>query len=245
MMLLRRIWGYWGFVWFGFICGVALVLILPLHLFCPASYDKYFQRYWYQVLGRFVLYGSGIFVRRHGATYYEDKAYMILANHMTAMDIPIQAIGIPSAIPFKFLAKSSVSKIPVLSSIAARCAILVDRHSAESRQAAKQALVETIQGGQSVLIYPEGGRNRTASPLAPFKMGSLALAYEHNFPVVVNTVVGAHRLNPVGKYLELRPGIVDSHWSEVIEPKRYASALAFRQGIEELMLNVLEEQGRS
>ena len=96
-----------------------------------------------------------------------------------------------------------------------------------------------------MLIYPEGGRNRTASPLAPFKMGSLALAYEHNFPVVVNTVVGAHRLNPVGKYLELRPGIVDSHWSEVIEPKRYDSALAFRQGIEEMMLNILEEQGRS
>jgi 1-acyl-sn-glycerol-3-phosphate acyltransferase len=245
MMLLRRIWGYWGFIWFGFICGLALVLILPFHLFFPSSYDKYFQWYWYQVLGRCVLYGSGIFVRRHGATYYEDKAYMILANHTTAMDIPIQAIGIPSAIPFKFLAKSGVSKIPVLSSIARRCAILVDRHSAESRQAAKQILIKAIQGGQSVLIYPEGGRNRTTSALAPFKMGSLALAYEHNFPVVVNTVVGAHSLNPVGKYLELRPGIVESHWSEVIEPQRYSSALAFCKAIEEMMLDILEGQGKS
>ena len=52
---------------------------------------------------------------------------MILANHTTAMDIPIQAIGIPGGMPFKFLAKSSVSNIPVLASIAARCAILVDR----------------------------------------------------------------------------------------------------------------------
>ena len=76
-------------------------------------------------------------------------------------------------------------------------------------------------------------------------MGSLALAYEHNFPVVVNTVVGAYRVNPLGKYLELRPGIVNSHWSEVIEPQRYPSALAFRQGIEEMMLNILEEQDRS
>ena len=245
MILLGRIWGCWGFIWFGIICGLALILILPFHLFFPSSYDKYFQRYWYQVLGRFVLYGSGIFVRRHGATCYEDKAYMILANHTTAMDIPIQAMGIPSAIPFKFLAKSSVSKIPVLSSIALRCAILVDRDSTESRQASKQAIVEAIQGGQSVLIYPEGGRNRTTSALAPFKMGSLALAYEHNFPVVVNTVVGAYRVNPLGKYLELRPGIVNSHWSEVIEPQRYPSALAFRQGIEEMMLNILEEQDRS
>jgi len=245
MILLGRIWGCWGFIWFGIICGLALVLILPFHLFFPSSFDKYFQRYWYQVLGRFVLYGSGIFVRRHGATCYEDKAYMILANHTTAMDIPIQAMGIPSAIPFKFLAKSSVSKIPVLSSIALRCAILVDRDSTESRQASKQAIVEAIQGGQSVLIYPEGGRNRTTSALAPFKMGSLALAYEHNFPVVVNTVVGAYRVNPLGKYLELRPGIVNSHWSEVIEPQRYPSALAFRQGIEEMMLNILEEQDRS
>tara|TARA_B100000927_G_C16436468_1_gene457846 strand:- start:232 stop:969 length:738 start_codon:yes stop_codon:yes gene_type:complete len=245
MILLGRIWGCWGFIWFGIICGLALILILPFHLFFPSSYDKYFQRYWYQVLGRFVLYGSGIFVRRHGATCYEDKAYMILANHTTAMDIPIQAMGIPSAIPFKFLAKSSVSKIPVLSSIALRCAILVDRDSTESRQASKQAIVEAIQGGQSVLIYPEGGRNRTTSALAPFKMGSLALAYEHNFPVVVNTVVGAYRVNPLGKYLELRPGIVNSHWSEVIEPQRYSSALAFRQGIEEMMLNILEEQDRS
>lgn len=242
MMVLRRIWGYWGFIWFGFICGLALILVLPFHLVCPSSYDKYFQRYWYQVLGRFVLYGSGIFVRRHGATHYEDKAYMILANHTTAMDIPIQAIGIPGGMPFKFLAKSSVSNIPVLASIAARCAILVDRHSHESRQKAKVEVANAIQSGQSVLIYPEGGRNRTASPLAPFKMGSLALAYEHNFPVVVNTVVGAHRLNPVGKYLELRPGIVDSYWSEVIEPQRYSSPVAFCQGIEEIILNVLEKQ---
>ena len=244
MTLLRCIWGYWGVVWFGFICGLALILVLPLQLFCPASYDKFFQRYWYQILGRFVLYGSGIFVRRHGAAYYEDKAYMILANHTTAMDIPIQAIGVPSAIPFKFLAKSSVAKIPVLSSIAARCAILVNRHSVESRQAAKQAIVEAIQGGQSVLIYPEGGRNRTTSALAPFKMGSLILAYDHNFPVVVNTVVGAHRVNPVGKYLELRPGVVHSHWSEVIEPQSYSSALEFRQGIEAMMLNILEDPGK-
>ena len=136
--------------------------------------------------------------------------------------------------PFKFLAKSSVSNIPVLASIAARCAILVDRHSHKSRQKAKVEVANAIQSGQSVLIYPEGGRNRTASPLAPFKMGSLALAYEHNFPVVVNTVVGAHRLNPVGKYLELRPGIVDSYWSEVIEPQRYSSPVAFCQGIEEI-----------
>ena len=63
-------------------------------------------------------------------------------------------------------------------------------------------------------------------------MGSLALARGHNFPVVVNTVVGAHRLNPVGKYLELRPGIVDSYWSEVVKQKRYSSP--FCQGIERL-----------
>ena len=59
---------------------------------------------------------------------------MILANHNTRGYY--QAIGIPGAMPFKFLAKSSVSAIPVLASIAARCAILVDRNSVsvKSRQ---------------------------------------------------------------------------------------------------------------
>lgn len=241
MIFLRRIWGYWGVMWFGLICGLALFIVLPFHLLGPTSWDKKFQRFWYQVLGRLVLYGSGIFVKRYGVRGYEDKAYMILANHNTAMDIPIQAIGIPGAMPFKFLAKSSVSSIPVLASIAARCAILVDRNSVPSKVAAKKAMLQAILDGQSVLIYPEGGRNRTKAKIAPFKMGSLAVAYEHNLPVIINTVVGADRLNPVGKHLELRPGIAHSYWSPVMEPRTYSSPSDFAKAVENVMLEVFNE----
>ena len=132
------------------------------------------------------------------------------------MDIPANVIGAPDDILFKFLGKKEAALVPFFGFIITRLFILVNRKDADSRKNSFQKMKDEMDKGYSIFIYPEGTRNRTKEPLKDFYDGAFKLAIEMQKPLVVNTLVGIHALNPPTGFFTYKPGLVNSHWEKPI-----------------------------
>ena len=105
--------------------------------------------------------------------------YIYIANHRTYLDPAVMLLDI-DAMP---VAKAEVSSWPIIGYGAKATGILyVKRESKESRTATRQAIKETLQQGDSILIFPEGTTNGLPKTIA-FKIGTFAMAAENNFEI--------------------------------------------------------------
>ncbi len=105
---------------------------------------------------------------------------LIISNHRTLLDPVIQAAYLDAFI----IAKAEVGNLPVISLGAKKTGIIfVKREKMRSRLAARDKTQEVLLSGSSVLVYAEGttGTNQTTDK---FKVGTFAIAAEHDLPVI-------------------------------------------------------------
>ncbi|MDR1656761.1 MAG: 1-acyl-sn-glycerol-3-phosphate acyltransferase [Deltaproteobacteria bacterium] len=132
--------------------------------------------------------------------------YIIFANHRSILDIPTVAVATGRAI--SWVAKSALGRIPVFGWTLKRVHLLVDRGG--SAEAAKHMIAEAsgrLAQGEIMAIFPEGTRNKTESPLLPFKKGAFILAKHTGVPLVPLAIYGSGRLWPSGS-LTPKPGLI-------------------------------------
>lgn len=110
------------------------------------------------------------------------KTYMLVGNHCNLLDMPVCAIAFTH--PARTLAKAEFARIPIIGMLMRGFCILIKRESADSRQAGARALLQAMQEGQTVLVFPEGTRNRTPEMLQPFKDGAFRAAIAAQVPVM-------------------------------------------------------------
>ncbi|MFT4972851.1 MAG: 1-acyl-sn-glycerol-3-phosphate acyltransferase [Saprospiraceae bacterium] len=112
-------------------------------------------------------------------TPYEGH-YMYIGNHRSYLD-PIIALCNVMALP---VGKAEVSKWPLIGYSAKVTGIVfVKRESRNSRKETLDAMVEILQKGNSVLIYPEGTTHDKPETI-DFKMGAFRLAADHQFSII-------------------------------------------------------------
>ena len=140
------------------------------------------------------------------------QSYVIVGNHNSSLDFIINGHAFPGV--FRFLAKQELLKIPVFGFIVRKMCLVVDRSSAMSRARSVVALKQQLAEGWSIFIYPEGSRNMTDQPLAPFFDGAFRIAIQTRAPVAVQTIVNIRHITANGK--GLRPGTVRIVWEEPI-----------------------------
>jgi len=70
----------------------------------------------------------------------------------------------------------------------------------------------------SVILFPEGTRNRTQKPLLDFKDGAFRLAIETQLPIAVLTILNTKDFLPAGKF-GLKPGTINARWNEPLQTK--------------------------
>ncbi|MBK6995228.1 MAG: 1-acyl-sn-glycerol-3-phosphate acyltransferase [Lewinellaceae bacterium] len=141
------------------------------------------------------------------------KSYVIVGNHRSSLDFIVNGHAFPGV--FRFLAKQELLKIPVFGLIVRKMCLVVDRSSAMSRARSVVALKQQLAEGWSIFIYPEGSRNDTELPLAPFFDGAFRIAIQTGAPVAVQTIVNIRHITANGE--GLRPGTVRIVWEEPIE----------------------------
>ncbi len=115
---------------------------------------------------------------------YRSHARVIIANHVSYLDIPI----IASFGPTLFLAKKEVSEWPLMGTLGKSLGMLfVDRNSLSSRAQAIRNIEEQVLAGHNVVIFPEGTTS-LSGPVrgqVPYYAGAFRVARSQNVPVEV------------------------------------------------------------
>ena len=119
----------------------------------------------------------------HEQKLEKDKSYMLVANHVSMIDIMLMLVTVKDN-PFVFVGKKELAKIPLFGFFYKRTCILVDRSSVKSRKAVYLSAQRRLKSGLSICIFPEGGVPEEAIVLDTFKDGAFRLAINHKIPVV-------------------------------------------------------------
>lgn len=208
-------WGIWGALWFMLVVAPLTLIYALILLVGGKKYSMHCVWFNCHYVCPFLLSVMRIKVKEYGREKIQSgKATVFVSNHLSALDILVNASVMPQ--PMRFLAKMETKYIPFFGYMVKMLAIVVDRKSKESREKSYRYMSEALQKGESLIIYPEGTRNRTGLPLKEFKDGAFRVAVMAQVPIIVQTLVGTQAVNPPAG-LQLLPGTVEVHWSEPIE----------------------------
>ena len=159
IQFLYSLYAFFVFFSTGIITLIYYVLISPLPNNTRLRAVYAFNRIWMKTWG----YLTGFIFEVNGHDRIErEEVYVIMANHVNILDIFTMASHIQH--PFMPLAKKEVYRIPILGQLVALNAIPVDRSSPESRAESMKNMIRKMELGTSILIFPEGTRNRTRPP---------------------------------------------------------------------------------
>ena len=123
----------------------------------------------------------------------DGKPYVITANHQSFFDIPLMFF-IPNNRGFKFVSKIEVRKIPAIGwMLGLRDDIVIRRGTASAATCVMDEGSQHLQGGSSVVIFPEGTRGKD-NKVHLFKDGAFKLAQANNVGVVPCVIVGTRGL---------------------------------------------------
>ncbi len=136
----------------------------------------------------------------------KNKTYIVVVNHVNAADMMATAYG--QRVPAKPLVKRELTLIPGLGQLFSLMCLPVDRSSKEARYQSKVRMLNDLKQGISVLIFPEGTRNRTKDPLIPFYDGAFELAIEAQVPILPVVLTNIRKINRVDTLL-VQPGTLE------------------------------------
>jgi len=160
-----------------------IITTIPLYLlsFLPhkllAGFYPTLFRHWC----RLFVHALGVDLRLHQKNHKpQPKQFIMIANHPSAFE----DIGIPALFDVHSLAKAAVKDWFIGGRISdAAGTLFVKRSSRESRNEAFSTLVEALQSGKNVLIYPEGGC-KDSRLHADFRYGAFNLSLQTGIPIV-------------------------------------------------------------
>src|ERR1044071_4156339 len=120
-------------------------------------------------------------VRVHGAEHLRaGESYVFLSTHQSWMDIPVMLGYLPAQL--RIAAKREVFYIPFLGWHMTRSGqIPINRGSTAEAIESLHRAAQTLGGGVSAFLFPEGTRTRDGS-LQPLKKGGFRLALESGLP---------------------------------------------------------------
>ena len=111
-----------------------------------------------------------------------SRPYVYISNHLSYLDIAVVMTSIP--IWWRFIAMKKLRYVPVFGGVMKDLGnIFIDRSTTEKAYRSIDAAAKRIAGGQSILVYPEGGLSR-GGRIKKFKKGGFNLALRAGVPVV-------------------------------------------------------------
>lgn len=195
------------------VCGIPAILVARI----PP------RGKWYLVVARIwsrlVLGSSGVRLERRFESQLDPaRRYIFMANHQSLFDIMVLFLSLP--VPFRFLAKASLFRIPILGwSLRAAGFVSVDRGRSDKGGQTFSSAMDALREGDSLLVFPEETRSLDGT-LQEFKRGGLLMALKTGFAVVPVGIHGTLRARRKGS-LKIRPGRVEVAIGRPIEVTEY------------------------
>jgi 1-acyl-sn-glycerol-3-phosphate acyltransferase len=152
--------------------------------------------------GRLCIWGTGCPIRVEGLARLDlERRYVVMANHQSALDIPVLMAVLPAAWRTVFWAKESLFRIPVLGwAMRILGHMPIDR---VNRSLAGRMVAETlrrVEDERSVLVFPE----ETYGPgdrLLPFQRGGFVFALKTRLEILPVGLLGTRTAHAAGSRL--------------------------------------------
>ncbi|GAB6095709.1 lysophospholipid acyltransferase family protein [Desulfatiferula olefinivorans] len=182
------------------VCLASLVLVTSL---VSTRFARYFAVFWARINSFF----TPMTVRVHGREHIDPgQSYVIVANHQSLYDIYVLYGWL--GVDFKWVMKKELERVPALGpACKALGHIFIDRSNTVAAVASINAAREKINGGTSVVFFPEGSRSADGKTGA-FKKGAFKMALDLGLPVLPITLSGTGKILQKGT-TNLMPGTAD------------------------------------
>lgn len=148
-------------------------------------------KWWAQFIIRILLLPVKVEGRKN---LVKGQSYVFVANHQGAFDIFL-IYGFLSR-NFKWMMKRQLRQMPFVGKACESAHhIFVDKRGASKIRETYDRARQTLQGGMSLVVFPEGARSFTGH-MGVFKRGAFMLADDIELPVVPLTINGSFDIMP-------------------------------------------------
>jgi 1-acyl-sn-glycerol-3-phosphate acyltransferase len=145
-----------------------------------------------------------------------NRAALYTVNHASNVEPPIIFAVLRELTRLKVVYKAVLRKLPILGrGFDAVGFVPIERENRERATQAIDQAAQSVQSGNSLLMFPEGTRSRTGA-LLPFKKGAFVLAIKAQAPIVPTAIFGAARAMRPGSPL-IWPTTVRVHFGAPVE----------------------------
>lgn len=213
--IFGRIWALWGLSAFVATMLVAIFFYLPCFLLPEpraARWHRSVSRVWMNVF--LTLAGCPLHVKGKN-NFVKGQNYVVICNHRSLMDVPVTTPYMPNA--NKTIAKKSFALVPIFGWIYSLGSVLVDRKSTASRRKSFEKMRKVLGIGLDMVLYPEGTRNRTSTPLKTFYDGAFRLAVAADKPIMPTLIFNTERVLPANKFFYMMPHRLEMHFLPPVE----------------------------
>ncbi len=215
----------------------ALPVYILIKLF--VSYEN--QQFWVHKTNRtlFLIWSAltGWTYKIRGVEHINPaQNYIAICNHTNLADFMASAYGIQ--VPGKPLVKKEILKIPIFGQLFAMASIPLDRKNEKSRRESMETMLRELSINTSLIIFPEGTRNRTPQPLKEFHNGAFALSMKSGVPILPVMFTHVRELSTAESML-IRPWRLNIEHLEPVFPKDFESVQDLKDFIYKKMWNYL------
>ena len=183
--LAHRAWFGWIVFWSLFFTATLSPGVVVQSAFLPTARTL---KAWMGPWARLLLAFAGVRQRVELRAPLPDGPVVFVSNHVNALDIPAVMRGLPR--PFLYVARHELRSWPFVGWVLDKTACLfIERDNPRKAVESLRRAADRIRGGDSVLLFPEGGRSQSHA-LKPFMRGPFVLAIQAGVPVVPVTLVG-------------------------------------------------------
>ena len=173
----------------------------------------------------------------------KEESYVFLANHQGYYDIFLVYGYLGHN--FKWMMKEYLRKIPFVGYACAKSKQIYLADGISGISKAVQQSRETLKGGMSMVIFPEGTRTRTGK-MGPFKRGSFMLANEIGLPIVPLTINGSFDVfNRNAKSVSLGTVTLTIHKPITAEERQGKQTKVMMQEVYDIINGGLDEKYKS
>jgi 1-acyl-sn-glycerol-3-phosphate acyltransferase len=169
----------------------SLIVIIGCSLGNGHFWGYYPGKWWAQFIIRILMLPVKVEGREN---LVKGQSYVFVANHQGAFDIFL-IYGFLCR-NFKWMMKRQLRQMPFVGKACeAAHHIFVDKRGASKIRATYDSARQTLQGGMSLVVFPEGARTFTGH-MGVFKRGAFMLADDIELPVVPLTINGSFDVMP-------------------------------------------------
>lgn len=198
---------------------VIVTLPMLLVVYITGFFSKKKQYAWCKFLAAYLAKGimfiTGSTINITGIENIPEGPVLFVGNHRSIFDIVMLIFLIKR--PFGFIGKAEVTKWPYINIILSMMGgLFIDR--TDNRKALKTILegIALLKSGHSMLIFPEGTRNKQSTEPLPFKQGSLKLADKANVPIVPFGLKGTDNVFENNHYLNIKKSTITLNFGKPI-----------------------------